>query len=340
MSAGAAASGAQRDAAAWVKARSATWSEWLAAARAAPARSAGAQLDVAAAQRYVEQYRALARDLATARQLLPGSRTTAALEALYLQAHAQIDRAPRWSPTALLTLLRDEIPAIVRALRPTILWIAALMIVSAAAGWWLISTYPNLISLIASSQMIDDVEHERLWTQDLLNVVPSSVLSVAILSNNIAVTLTVFCSGIFLGLGVCYFVALNGLMLGAAFAFTHQHGLAMGLLKFVLAHGPVELSVICIAGAAGIALGESLLRPTLPSRRESFERTARRVGRVLLACALLLVVCGCIEGFISPDPRVPMSVRVVIGLGYWCVMLLFLSGRLLAWTRRGEDPAP
>ncbi|MGH8142721.1 MAG: stage II sporulation protein M, partial [Steroidobacteraceae bacterium] len=94
-----------------------------------------------------------------------------------------------------------------------------------------------------------------------------------------------------------------------------------------------ELSVICISGAAGIALGESLLRPTLPTRRESFEQTARNVGRVLLACALLLIVCGCIEGFISPNPRVPIAVRAVIGLGYWCVMLLFLSGRLLAWTR-------
>lgn len=328
------------DAAAWVKARSHTWSEWAAQSRASAAHAARSALDVAAAQRYVEHYRALARDLATARQLLPGSRTTAALETLYLQAHTQIDSAPHWSGSALLELLRDQIPAIVRALRPTILWIAALMLISAAAGWWLISAYPDLISLFASARMIDDVEHGRLWTQDLLNVVPSSVLSIGILSNNIAVTLTVFCSGIFLGLGVCYFVALNGLMLGAAFAFTHQHGLATALLKFVLAHGPVELSVICIAGAAGIALGESLLRPTLPSRRESFERTARRVARVLLACAMLLVVCGFIEGFISPDPRVPMLVRALIGAGYWCVMLLFLSGRLLAWTRDSADPAP
>ncbi len=340
MNAGVPAAGAQRDAAAWVQSRSRTWSEWLAAARVAPAQGARAVLDVSAAQRYVERYRALARDLATARQLLPGSRTTAALEALYLQAHAQIDRAPRWSRAALLALIRDEIPSVARALAPTILWIAALMIVSAAAGWWLISTYPDLISLVASPAMIDDVEHGRLWTQDLLNVVPSSVLSIGILSNNIFVTLTVFCSGIFFGLGVCYLVALNGLMLGAAFAFTHQHGLATALLKFVLAHGPVELSVICIAGAAGIALGESLLRPTLPSRRESFERTARRVGQVLAACALLLVVCGFIEGFISPDPRVPLAARAVIGFSYWCVMLLFLSGRLLAWTRQSTDPAP
>ncbi|MGH8205598.1 MAG: stage II sporulation protein M, partial [Steroidobacteraceae bacterium] len=286
------------EALAWVKSRSPTWSAWLERSETRERRDSQT-LDAPRAQRYIERYRALARDLATARRLLPGSRATAALESLYLQSHASIDRAPRYSPAALLRLFRDEIPAVVSTLAPTIRWIAALLIASAAAGWWLIWTYPDLVSLVASPRMIDAVEHGRLWTQDLFNVAPSSVLSIRILSNNITVSLMVFCSGIFLGLGVCYFVALNGLMLGALLAYTHQHGLAGALLKFVLAHGPVELSVICISGAAGIALGESLLRPTLPTRRESFEHTARGVGRVLLACALLLIICGCIEGFIS-----------------------------------------
>lgn len=317
------------EAIAWVRARSASWQQWLAQARV-PRGS----LPVEQAQQYVDRYRAIARDLGTARRLLPGSRTTAALESLYLQSHAAIDRSARVDRTGVLRLFREEIPAVMRVLCPSTLWVAALLIVSAAAGWWLVSTYPELISLFASSRMIDEVEHGRLWTQDLFNVVPSSLESVQILSNNITVSLVVFCSGIFLGLGVGYFVGLNGLMLGALFAFTHQHGLAGELLKFALAHGPVELSVICIAGAAGMALGDSLLRPTLPSRRESFERTAHQVGRVLIACALLLTVCGFIEGFVSPDPRIPMAVRAVVGLGYWSVMLLFLSGRLLGHTAK------
>jgi hypothetical protein len=29
---------------------------------------------------------------------------------------------------------------------------------SAAAGWWLIGTYPELVGLVASEQMIDGVE--------------------------------------------------------------------------------------------------------------------------------------------------------------------------------------
>jgi uncharacterized membrane protein SpoIIM required for sporulation len=307
-----------------MKSRSRAWSEWLTQLPARPH-----DLDVASAQRFIERYRALARDLASARRLLPGSRATAALEALYVSAHADIDRAAPASRARLLHLLRDEVPSIVRSLRPTILWLALLLAVATAAGYWLIARYPDLIVLIASDKMIDDVEHGRLWTEGLLHVTPASLVSMRILSNNIVVSLFAFCAGIFFGLGAFYIVAINGLMLGAMFAFTHRYGIDGQLLKFVLAHGPVELSVMCIAGAAGTALGESLIRPTAPSRRESFQLAANRIVRVLLACALLLIGCGLIEGFISPDPRPSLALRAAIGLGYWLLMLAFLNGQLL-----------
>jgi len=210
-----------------------------------------------------------------------------------------------------------------------ILWLALLMAGATFAGWWMVSTYPELISLTASPKMIEDVEHGRLWTDDILNITPSSVLSVRIFSNNIAVSLFAFCVGILFGLGSFYLVAVNGLMLGALFAFTHQHGLDGELLKFISAHGPVELSVICIAGAAGASLGESLIRPGSLSRSESFQRESKYAIRVLIACGLLLIVCGVIEGFVSPNPMFPLAARVTIGLLYWLLMLIFLSGRWL-----------
>ena len=185
--------------------------------------------------------------------------------------------------------------------------------------------------------MIDKVEHGQLWTEGLFNVAPSSLLSVQILSNNIAVSLFAFCAGVFFGLGAFYIIALNGLMLGGLFAFTHQHGLDGELLKFVLAHGPVEISVMCIAAAAGAALGESLIRPDAPTRRESFQLPPVALGPVLFACALLLVVCGFIEGFISPNPRVSLPVRAAIGWGYWLLMLLLLRGGV---PRAALDPPP
>jgi uncharacterized membrane protein SpoIIM required for sporulation len=314
----------------WILARAAGWKALI---DNIPAVRQGAA-SVPQALAAVEAYRGLARDLATARRLAPQSRTTAGLETLYIQLHALINRKPRGGMGALLSMLRADVPAAAAQLRSKILGMAALMTMSALAGWWLISTFPNLISLIASERMIEQVEQGHLWTEGLINVVPSSVLSINILANNIVVSILAFCAGIFLGLATFYLVAFNGLMLGAVFAFAHQHGLGLALLTFIAAHGPVELSVICIAGAGGVALGESIIRPSLATRRDSFQACARHLTPLLMLCAALLVGCGFIEGFVSPDPVFPLISRIVIGLAYWSLMLILLSGQALRRRRK------
>lgn len=311
----------------WIVARAGSWRASVDKVAALRSRR---QTTVEEALNALEAYRGLARDLATARRLVPNSRTTAGLESLYRQIHALIGRRPRGRLETLQATLSLDIPRVTRELRLPILSMALLMGLSALAGWWLIATFPTLIGMFASEDMIEHVEQGHLWTEGLINVVPSSMLSIGILANNITVSVMAFCAGIFLGLGTLYLIAMNGLMLGAAFAFVHQHGLAHALFEFIIAHGPVELSVICIAGASGVALGESIIRPAGASRRDSFQACAHRIGPLLLLCAVLLIGCGLIEGFISPDPRFPLGSRITIGAGYWLIMWSLLTGRLFA----------
>jgi uncharacterized membrane protein SpoIIM required for sporulation len=284
--------------------------------------------------RTLEAYRTLARDLASARELLPQSAATVALQDAYSKLHLAVSRPPRFGGSRIRTLLRVQIPAAVRSVRSLALWIALLLAASALAGWWLISTYPELIGLIASERMISGVEHGHLWTDQLLNVAPSSVLSAQIFSNNAVVAAGAFCAGLFFGLGTFYMIALNGLMLGGLLAFTHQHGLMLALVRFILPHGPVELSVICLAGAAGTALSESLIRPSLPTRAQSLRACAQHLGPLLVACVLLLMGAGLIEGFVSPDARFSIGLRITVGVSYWMLMLLFLSGRVFPMRER------
>src|ERR1700722_16024325 len=102
----------------------------------------------------VEAYRGLARDLATSRRLAPASRTTAGLEFLYAQLHALISRRPRGGASALLALLRVDSPEATHELRSRIAGMALLMAASAVAGWWIITTFPALITLFAGEEMI------------------------------------------------------------------------------------------------------------------------------------------------------------------------------------------
>jgi uncharacterized membrane protein SpoIIM required for sporulation len=284
--------------------------------------------DLADATKLADDYRLLAHDLARARRLIPNTRTREYLEAAYVRAHATLYRKA-WHPGhALLTLFRDEIPAVVRWLTPHIAWATTIFILTVFAGYWMVHTYPDLIGLFASPDLIATVERGQLWTESILNIVPSSVLALQILTNNIVVSLFAYCAGFIFGLGTLYILGLNGLMLGAVFAFTGQHGLEAALFRFIVAHGCVEISVMCLSGAAGAAVGEALIRPTQGSRMESFRIAALRSGKLLIACAVLLVGSGLIEGYISPRPFFPLWARLAIGVGYWILMIALLKGWL------------
>ena len=327
--------GQRGDASSWIRARAPLWQELEAELDQAPKRTRATTEEAA---RTLKAYRTLARDLASARELAPQSAATAALATAYSRLHVAISRPPRFGRSRWVSLFRDQIPAAARSVRSLALWIALLMVGSALAGWWLISTYPELVGLIASEKMISGVEQGHVWTDQLLNVAPSSLLSAQIFSNNAVVTTGAFCAGLFFGLGTFYMIALNGLMLGGLLAFTHQHGLMHSLVRFILPHGPVELSVICLAGAAGTALGESLIRPTLPTRAQSLRACADHLGPLLVAFVLLLLGAGLIEGFISPDPRYSIPLRLSVGISYWLLMLLFLSGKLFSLAPRLPRP--
>src|SRR5882757_1335968 len=300
-------------------------------------RLAGRKTDDAAdAISIADDYRMLAHDVAKVRRLLPDSRAREYLETAYAQAHASLHR-PAWHPGhALLSLFRDEIPAVVSWLRPHIIWATALFILTVIAGYWMVHTYPDLIALFASPELIATVERGQLWTEGLLNVVPSSVLSLQILTNNIVVSLFAYCAGFLFGLGTVYVLGLNGLMLGAVFAFTSLYGLGDDLFTFVVAHGCVEISVMCLSGAAGAAVGEALIRPGSATRAEAFQRAALQSGKLILACVVLLVGSGVIEGYVSPNPVFPLWARIAIGVSYWVFMIALLNGWLFGARRKAR----
>jgi uncharacterized membrane protein SpoIIM required for sporulation len=113
-------------------------------------------------------------------------------------------------------------------------------------------------------------------------------------------------------------------VLGAA----QYYGVAPLLWSFVSPHGYLELTCIVIAGAAGLMLGNALLRPGLQLRREALARAARRAVELVAGAAPVLVVAGLIEGFISPS-ELPVLVKLAIGplAGVALYSLLLTVGR-------------
>jgi hypothetical protein len=57
----------------------------------------------------------------------------------------------------------------------------------------------------------------------------------------------------------------------------------------------------------------------------------------MIFCAVLLVGCGLIEGFISAEPSYPFASRAVIGIASWLIAISAATGLLY---RRNGAAAP
>jgi len=274
----------------------------------------------------VHSYGEIARDLTVVRRVSPGGKVTRFLQQLFARYHRALHKKPGSAGQALRDLFLTDAVEIVASMRQQIFSVTLLFVGSGLAGWWLVSTYPELASLLASESMINGAARGELWTDDLLNVVPSSWLALSILTNNIMVTLFAASLGVLYGLGTIYIISLNGLMIGGIFAMVAQYRLAGRLFEFVIAHGVVELSVICVAGAIGVTLGASIARPGNLTRARSFQRASTRAAKLIFVCAVFLVGAGIIEGYISPDPSYPLSFKVLVGVVYFMIFAAVLGG--------------
>jgi uncharacterized membrane protein SpoIIM required for sporulation/uncharacterized RDD family membrane protein YckC len=283
----------------------------------------------------VDDYRRVAHELGAARQ--QSGTPSELLEATYADLHALVHRPARRTWLWLWSLLRDRVPLAMHQIRIHLLAVVLLFVIAGVAGFWLVYSFPDLIALFASPALISTVERGELWTEGMLNVTPAAVMSVSILSNNIVVAWFAFCSGIVFGLGTFYLISLNGMSLGAIFALTAQHGLAGRLFDFVVAHGCVELSCICISGAAGALMGEALIRPGAHTRAEAFRQAVGTGVRVMAVVTALLLGCGFIEGYVSPNPEVPRWARVTIGVGYFLFMISLLRGYVFGRSRTSRE---
>jgi uncharacterized membrane protein SpoIIM required for sporulation len=93
----------------------------------------------------------------------------------------------------------------------------------------------------------------------------------------------------------------------------------------MVAHGVIELTCIFIAGGAGLLVGTALIMPGNLTRADALKTRGMEAVRLMLGVAVLLVIAGIIEGFISPapiDPRIKYSVAAVTGVALYSYLFL------------------
>src|SRR6185437_9136634 len=167
------------------------------------------------------------------------------------------------------------------------------------------------------------IETKTHWWEDLNEA--NQVGASAIFTNNIQVTIYTFAYGGVFGVGTLFYLAFNGATIAAVLSLTYRAGFGKDLLTFMVAHGVIELSCIFIAGGAGLLIGSAILMPGDLTRADALKTRGMEAVRLMIGVAILLVVAGTIEGFISPvpiDPRVKFGIGGITGLAMYSYLLL------------------
>ena len=148
-------------------------------------------------------------------------------------------------------------------------------------------------------------------------------MAAGIITNNISVALNAFALGISAGLGTCYLLLYNSLMLGGFIGHFCNNDLGYELLSYLGPHGFLEIFAILVASAAGIRLGLSLALPGNLTRTSSLRKGAIDALLLVLGTIPMFLVAGLIESFITPS-YLPGIFKIILGFSVLLITLAYL----------------
>lgn len=286
-------------------------------------------LSAAEVRELSDLYRAVTSDLALAQRDYARQRVTAFLNQLTARAHSVIYQEDVSDPRQFLRFITHTIP---QTFRQTWLFTLAaflLFIIPAAISFRVAFTDPDALArALGMTDLQQTLADSDIWTEIPVEDRPAS--SAFIMSNNIRIAILAFGAGISFGIVTVYLLIFNGVFIGGVLGMAYHYGMGDELLAFIVGHGVIELSIIFIAGGAGLQLGWALLNPGLYSRRDALVLAARRALALAVLAIPFLIIAGLIEGFVSPsDIPTPFWLRLMVGLvsGGLMYAYLLLSGR-------------
>jgi uncharacterized membrane protein SpoIIM required for sporulation len=271
-------------------------------------------------------YRAVTSDLAIARRDYPAQKVTAFLNQLALRTHSFIYQQDVSSFRPLLRYWTHTLPQTFRETWVYTLVAFLMFFIPASIGFTLAASDPSIASIVGLTPQREMLAEGDIWTG--IPVEDRPYASAFIMSNNIRVAILAFGGGVGFGIFTVYVLVTNGITIGAVVGLAAHYEMAGSLVEFIVGHGMIELSVIFIAGGAGLQLGWALLNPGRYTRKDALTLVARRAITLVLCALPFLIVAGLIEGFISPS-NLPFTVKLAVSLGTGALMYgyLLLAGR-------------
>lgn len=267
-------------------------------------------------------YTDVTSDLSFSQSHYPTSRITIYLNNLASALHNAIYKNKKEHKSRIITYWTKEIPRVMRDSQKELLYAFLIFAVSVFIGTLSTLNDDTFVRLILGDGYVD------MTLNNIRNGVPMAVYNghsevpmfLGITINNIRVALICFAMGLLSSIGTGFILFKNGIMLGAFQAFFFQQGLLGESMLAIWIHGTLEISAIIVAGAAGVAMGNSWLFPGTYSRKVAFTRGAKRGLKIVIGTLPIFIVAGFLESFITRHTHLPDLLR----LGIILLSLLFV----------------
>lgn len=281
---------------------------------------------------YVE----LSDDLSYASTFYPGSNTVQYLNGLATTAHQEIYKAKKESKSRFITFFTEEFPREFHRHQKQLLWSFLIF-----AGFSLVGAHSAATDGSFLRSILGDA-YVNMTLENIANKDPMAVYKQAsetnmflgITINNIRVALTAFSLGVLAGIGTVFVMMQNGVMLGSFQYFFYEQGLLWESARTIWIHGTIEISVIIVAGCAGLVVGKSILFPGTYSRLKSFTMGIKDGLKIVISTVPFFIIAGFLEGFVTRITQMPdwlaimiISLSLLLILFYYVIYPILLSNK-------------
>ena len=274
-------------------------------------------------------YRRACEQLALARARTYPAYLVERLERMTAQAHQLIYHQPEFGFARLKRIVGIDFPSTVRSHLGYVTVAAATFLIPTLAVGVLVHAHPELILSVVNSETA--ASFEEMYSASAQSIGRTRTAGTDwmmfgyYIRNNVSVAFQCFAGGLFAGLGSLFFLAYNGAFGGAIAGFLTARGLSSTFYSFVATHSAFELTAIVLSGAAGLRIGDALLRPGRASRRQSLVRAAGDAAVLLYGITALLIVAAAVEAFWSSAAWLPPAVKYGAAAVCWIAVFGYLA---------------
>ncbi|HCO84445.1 MAG TPA: hypothetical protein DIT95_13045 [Arenibacter sp.] len=269
-------------------------------------------------------YIQLTNDLAYAQTYYAESKTLLYLNSLASQAHQKIYKNKKENRNRIVDFWKTEFPLFFRQYHKTLGIAFLIFIIASAIGSISVMNDNTFVRLILGDAYVNETLNNIASGDPTAIYKGGSEIGtfLGITINNIKVAFMAFSFGVITSIGTAYILFSNGVMLGAFITFFYTQNVFYQANKQIWLHGTIEISVIIIAGCAGLIMGNCILFPKTYSRRVSFMKGAKDGLKVVVSTIPFFIIAGFIEGFITRYSNMPSWLAFLI-IGCSLLLIIF-----------------